>query len=70
MCSVPFFGNLDLAFQNFVSLWNWKNIHLISLSSKVPEVQKKATFEERVLITEERISVAIPEEIPSPEGTL
>lgn len=44
-------------------------MHLTSLSFKVPEVQKKATFEERVLITEERISVAIPEEIPSPEGT-
>lgn len=36
----------------------------------MPEVQKKATFEERVFITEERTSVAIPEEIPSPEGTL
>lgn len=52
------------------SQWNWKSIHLISLSFKVPEVQKKATFEERVLITEERMSVAVPEEIPSPEGTL
>lgn len=52
------------------SQWNWKSIHLISLSFKVPEVQKKATLEERVLITEERISVAIPEEIPPPEGTL
>lgn len=36
----------------------------------MPEVQKKATFEERVLITEERISVDIPEEIPPHEGTL
>lgn len=36
----------------------------------MPEVHKKATFEERVLIKEERISVAIPEEIPLPEGTL
>jgi len=33
-------------------------------------VQKKDTFEERVLITEERVSVAIPEEIPPSEGTL
>lgn len=40
------------------------------LSFKVPEVQKKATFEERIFTTEERISVAIPEEIPPPEGIL
>lgn len=40
------------------------------LSFKVPEMQKRATFEERMLITEERISIAVPEEIPSPEGRL
>lgn len=33
-------------------------------------MQKRATFEERMLITEERISIAVPEEIPSPEGRL